>query len=267
MKDPSCLAFVLPGAGGGDTNPALFCSSAEDSTCFPTIRYPGWQRYVEPGFSAETLVEDLVAQIAARAPRGPVRIIGVSLGGHLGYGVALNLQASGREIGGFCAIDPFVTKSAAATAGWKVRVLKYGARLLQKRRLDEFGRFLRSRFSRALLRSTRSRLASMIRRIAPAGRLPAILRADPIFEEELSMRLLIQKVAPWLPSLDREPIALKAPAVLLRTTSTQDSDSVWRRRCPQIEIVEIAGDHDTMLDQDNADSFREAFISATREWC
>jgi len=106
----------------------------------------------------------------------------------------------------------------------------------------------------------------VVRRITPSGRLPWILRADPIFEEELSMRLLIHEVAPWSASLDREPIALRAPAVLLRTCFNEDADSVWREWCPGIKVIEIAGDHGTLLDSENPGSFRETFIIGTKEW-
>src|SRR5215468_6781322 len=116
------------------------------------IGYPGWRRYVEIGFSAEKLIEDLAAQMAIRAPEGPIRIIGISIGGHLGYAAAVRLQASGRKIGGFCAIDSFAVTSASPMAGWKRRALQAGAALLRDRRFDEFGRFLRSRFWRASLR-------------------------------------------------------------------------------------------------------------------
>jgi thioesterase domain-containing protein len=266
VNDRSSFTFILSGAGGGVVNPAFFCSSPEDSARFPTLGYPGWRRYVEIGFSADKLIEELAAQMAVRAPEGPIQIIGISIGGHLGYAAALNLQARGREIGGFCAIDTFITTSASPMAGWKARALRTSAGLLRDRRLDEFGRFLRSRFSRLLLRSTGSRLASVVRRIAPTSRLPWIFAADPIFEEELNMRLLIQGVAPWIASLDREPIALSAPAVLLRTSTNEDADSVWKRRCPGIKILEIPGDHHTLFDHEDPRFLRETFIVGTSEW-
>ena len=46
------------------------------------------------------------------------------------------------------------------------------------------------------------------------------------------MRLLVKEAAPWVASLDRDPVPLRAPAVLLRTPPTGDADSPWRRRCP-----------------------------------
>jgi thioesterase domain-containing protein len=266
VNDRSSPTLILSGAGGGAIDPAFFCSSAEDATRFQTIGYPGWRRYVDTGFSANKLIQDLAAQMAIRAPAGPIRIIGISIGGHLGYAAALIFQASGREISGFCAIDTFTAASASPMAGWRARALRAGVGLLRDRRFDEFGRFLRSRFWRALLRLTGSRLASVVRRITPLGRLPWILRADPIFEEELSMRLLIQEMAPWVASLDREPIPLRSPAVLLRTYSNEDADSLWRRRCPGIKIMEIPGDHHTLLDPETSRYFRETFVIGTSEW-
>jgi hypothetical protein len=267
VTDRSSATLILPGAGGDVTvNPAFFCSNAEDAGGFQTIAYPGWRRYVEIGFSADKLIQHLAAQIALRAPDGPIRIVGISIGGHLGYAAALALQARGREIGGFCAVDSFVATSASPTAGWKARALRTGAGLLRDRRLGEFGRFLRSKFWRGLLRLAGARLASVIRAIAPSGRLPWILGSDPIFGQELSMRLLIQEVAPWTASLDREPVTLSAPAVLVRTGSNSDADSVWRRRCPGIKIIEMPGDHNTLLDSENPGLFRETFVKGTKEW-
>jgi thioesterase domain-containing protein len=262
----SSPTLILPGSGGAAINPVFFCSSIEDAVGFQTIDYPGWRCYTEIGFSADKLIDDLAEQMTLRAPEGPIRIIGGSIGGHLGYAAALRLQAKGRKIGGFCAIDAFVATSASPTTGWKRRALQAGVTLLWNRRFDEFGRFLRARFWRGSLRLAGRRLASLIRRVAPSGRLPWILAIDPIFEEELSMRLLIREVAPWIGSLDREPIALRAPAVLLRACTSEDADPIWRRRCPGIKIVEVPGDHQTLLDSRNPSSFREHFVIATRDW-
>jgi surfactin synthase thioesterase subunit len=104
VNDRSSPTLILPGPGGDNVNPAFFCSSVEHAARFQTIGHPGWPRYVETGFSADKLIEHLAVQIAVRAPEGPIHIIGISLGAHLGYAAALNLQASGREVGGFCAI-------------------------------------------------------------------------------------------------------------------------------------------------------------------
>jgi thioesterase domain-containing protein len=80
------------------------------------------------------------------------------------------------------------------------------------------------------------------------------------------MRLLVRETAPWIGSLDREPVALRAPAVLLRTRLTAGDDAAWRRRCPNIEIFEIAGQHHTLFEPENIGALREAFVAATPGW-
>ena len=198
-------------------------------------------------FSAEVLIAELAAEIATRVPRGPIRIVGISIGGHFGYAAALQLQAIGREIAGFCVIDTFMIASSEPSAGWKGRHLKQGLELLRKRRIGEFILFVRSLFWRALFRLARGWLPSLLRRFASSGRLPSVSALDPLFERELSMRLLIREVAPWIASLDRDPVALEAPTVLLRTRRTASDDAAWQRRCPGIKVMEIPGDHHNVI--------------------
>ena len=265
MRDSSSPVVVLSGAGGGAPDLSVLRESAADTTRFEVVSYPGWKRYVENGFSAEVLVADLAEQIANKVPQGPIRIVGLSIGGHFGYAAALRLQASGREIGGFCAIDTFMIASAEPSAGWKSRALSQGLELLRGGRLGELVRFARSKFWRALIRFAGNRLPSLVRRI-PSGVSPAAFKLDPIFEEEISMRLLIREAAPWIASLDREPVALKATAVLLRTNFTADDDTAWRRRCPNIEIIEVPGKHHNLFERENIGSLRDAFFAAIRAW-
>jgi thioesterase domain-containing protein len=265
--DPMSPVIVLPGAGGGAPDLAVFSVGFGDETRFEAIAYPGWPRYVLDGFTASVLIADLAAQIATRVPRGPIRIVGISIGGHFGYAAALHLQASGREIAGFCAVDTFMVSSAAPSAGWSGRALARGSDLLRKFRIGEFSGFLRSLFWRALFRLAGSRLPGLLRGFAHSGRLPWIFGFDPKFEEELSMRLLIREVAPWIASLDREPVALMAPTILLRTRFAAGDDAPWRRRCPGIKIIEIPGDHQTLFEPENVGSLHESFITATRDWC
>jgi thioesterase domain-containing protein len=89
---------------------------------------------------------------------------------------------------------------------------------------------------------------------------------DPVFEEELSMRLLIEATAPWIAALDRAPVALEAPAILLRTDLTAGDDAAWRSRCPNIKIFELPGQHHTLFEPQNVAALREAFLAATRDW-
>jgi thioesterase domain-containing protein len=262
----SAPVIFLSGAGGGAPDLDVFRAGREDTTRFEVIGYPDWRRCTSDDFSAEVMIEDLAAQIVTKVPCGPIRIIGLSLGGHLGYALGIHFQATGREIAGLCAIDSFMFASSEPSSGWKGRALEEGFELLRKRRIGELTNFLRSKFWRAMVRLAGSRLPGLVRKFSSSSRLPTVFAFDPIVEKELSMRLLVRELAPWLGSLDREPVALKAPAVLLRTPLAAGDDTPWRRRCPNIEIFEIPGQHHSLFEPENVGSLREVFVTATRDW-
>jgi hypothetical protein len=98
----------------------------------------------------------------------------------------------GREIAGLCAIDSFMIAFSAPSAGWKGRALEQGFELLRERRIGEFVRFLRSKLWRALVRIAGGQLPGLVQRFSSFGRLPSVSTFDPLFEEELSMRLLVR---------------------------------------------------------------------------
>src|SRR5436190_9013873 len=138
MTDSSPPVIFLSGAGGGAPDLNVFRDGIDDTTHFEVIGYPGWRRYVADDFSAEALIADLATQIVAKVPHGPIRIIGLSIGGHFGYAIGLHLQATGREIASLCAIDSFMITSAAPSSGWKSRAIEQGFELLRERRIGEF---------------------------------------------------------------------------------------------------------------------------------
>jgi thioesterase domain-containing protein len=266
FRESANPVIFFPGAGGRASDLTPFQAGPDDPTRFEFVVYPGWRRYSEEGFSAEALIEELEEQITAKVPEGPIRIVGVSLGGHLGYALALRLQARGREIEGFCAIDAFMVNSAQPREGWKGRAMAELADRLRKGQFGKFALFFRERFWRALLRLANERLPGLLRKHASSGWLTSILNLDWVAEEETSMRLLLRETAPWVASLDRDPAPLEAPATLLRSSASASDDVAWLRRCPAIEIYALEANHHSLLDPENASSLREAFLNATREW-
>lgn len=261
--EPHRFIFLSGAAGGGDKDIAAFADGLEYPVQFETVPYPGWRRYIQQDFSPDALIAELSAEVQRRVPTGAIGLLGLSLGGHLGYHVALHLQAQGREIALFCAIDSFMVASAQPSAGWTMRALSDAAQLLRDRRLAELARFLRSRAWRALLRLAGGNLSAALRVYAAAERLPSVFKLDGLAEQELSMRLLLRELAPWLAALDRNPTAMTAPAVLLRTRPSAAHDADWRRRCPNLVVREVAGKHLTLFEPENIGGLRRAFIAAT----
>lgn len=268
MRQSNPVIF-LPGAGAFTSRTEdlpVFRTGPEDLTKFEMIGYPGWRRYLADGFSADSLIGELAAEIERKVPHGPIRIIGLSIGGHFGYAVAVHLQKIGREIGGLCAIDSFMTVSAAPSNRHRRRAVEQALNLFRQRRFGALTHFLRSLFWRAINRVTGAYLPDLLVRLSRSGRLPRILAFDPLMEYELTLRLMLRTTAPWVGSLDRDPVALNAPAVLLRSRNNACDDGAWRRRCPAIKIVEVPGNHRTLFDPENVATLHEAFLSATRDW-
>src|SRR5579871_6271750 len=246
MTDSSVPMFFFCGAGAEPPDLDIFSS---ESSRIEVIRYPGWKRYIDEGFSPEVFIEELATEIQGKIPCGPLGIIGSSIGAHFGYASALRLQASGRQIAGFCAIDSFMAVSSEPSRGWKSRAFAEAWNLLTSFKAREFARFLRSKSWRALCRLSGDRLPWILQCFA--NRLPGAISYDRILEQELSMRLLIRQTATSIASLDLDPVPLQTPAALLRTAHVATDDAAWRRRCPKIKIFEIPGEHRTIYESQN----------------
>ncbi len=266
MTIPDPPVVFLPGAGGLASELSLLRDGPLDGTRFIAIRYPGWRRYIAADFSPESLIQYLMEQILAVVPNGPIALLGVSLGGHFSYALALRLQALGRDVAGLCVIDSFMVSSSAAREGWVRRAMDDAFYLLRKGRFRDFIRQLLAKCWRALMRLAGPRLAWWVRWYMGASAGQSDAGSDSLFEFELSMRLLLRATAPWVAALDCNPIALDAPAALLRRPMTSADDEAWRRRCPRIEILEIPGGHQTLFEPENIDALRSAFIAAKAGW-
>src|ERR1700691_5248009 len=94
VSDLKPTIVVFPGSGGGAPNLNIFRKMDDDAAGTEVIEYPGWRRYIERDFSAEAWMMDLAIHITNRVPSGPIRIVGVSIGGHFGYAIAVRLQAA-----------------------------------------------------------------------------------------------------------------------------------------------------------------------------
>jgi thioesterase domain-containing protein len=259
--DATSSTFVFfPGAGG--ETPHLI---DQVDGKFETVCYPGWRRYTEGDFTADALMAELEAQIAAKAPQGPLQIVGYSIGAHFGYLAALRLQTNGREIRRFYALDSFMIGSLAPTQGWPARALAQGIAMIRGRRARDFMLFVRSKFWRAVLRLSPDRLPKELAESRPRGLISRIVAVDKVLENELTIHLLVRKVAPWLQSLDHDPAILSVPTVLLRTRENSNYDEAWQRRCPQMEIVEISGPHQSLFEPENIVAVRSAFAAAIRK--
>ena len=264
MTSTSNPFFYIPGAGGGAPNLAALLDEGDGETSFEVIQYPGWRRCSDPLCSGEKIVSDLSREIESRVPNGPLRIMGLSLGGHFAYLVAHHLEEKGREIEIVCAIDAFIVNTTQPTPGWQQRAFFEFLELLRGLRLNDMSRFGRSRLWRAMLRAMGGKLPFFLSKASRINWLARALEVDPILKQELDMRMLTHVVVPWLAKIDVEPVRLSVPMALLRTQSTASSDAAWRARCSDLSIFVIKGTHHALFDEANISSLRAEFLAATR---
>ena len=260
---------VFPGAGGGDTSGStLLTGDIEDAQLFHDIPYPTWKRFAANDLAMEPLIAEFSAQVMDKVPQGPIYIVGISIGGHFGYAVALRLKQLGRNVDGFCAIDSYMISCTRLAPGWPHRAMRPAVELLRGRRIREFAAFCHSRLWRACLRLTGDRLESLLHRFSDSGFLRLLSAASPTFERELNMRLLIRVAAPWISSLDHNPAPLSLRSVLIRTPAMAGDDGAWQRRCPNIRIVQMTGEHQSLFesDQPSVAALRAAFARVRKEW-
>lgn len=255
--------FVLPGASGHAPDCAPFCADPSDRDRFVALRYPGWQTYVDAGLAGEALIKAFATEITRQVPQTPIVLLGVSIGGHFAYATALRLESLGCIVAGLCIIDAG-TIAVARSAHWKARLVADAVDLLRRGRPGAVAILARHLAWRGLFRLAGGGLPAIARDYATL--LHRIGNVDPIFAEELSMRLLIRMTAAWMPSLDDHAGHLRAPTVLLRTGVTASNDNFWRRRCPSLRIIDIPGNHETLFEGENVGALRSAFLAATAKW-
>lgn len=269
MTSPLCHFVFLPGVDNSDEEMSSLARGLEGYS-FDFISYPGWRRYVAEDFSLDVLAHQVALKIARQVPSGPIRIVGYSIGGHLGYCAALHLQSMGREVATLCVIDSFMPGSASSLespGNRKNRILAEVLAMVRAGRLRELSRFVQSKFWRALFLVAGERLKRYFSRTIRGGAEETTGSRRMLVAQEWGMYLLQREAKPWLTSLDRTSVPLNVPAIGLRTAVTSADDDDWRQRCPQITFYEVLGQHHELLQSVHIGGVRDAFASAARSLC
>jgi pimeloyl-ACP methyl ester carboxylesterase len=125
--EPPGTVFMIPGLAGDTPLEGGFRASCVPALRIAVVDLPGWHDMVEPGFTMDHIVERTAAEIAARAPIGPIRLAGFSFGGHVAFGAAQLLIEMGREVAFVGILD--------TSAAPRPNVVPRGTRPVRLRRL------------------------------------------------------------------------------------------------------------------------------------
>ncbi len=252
--------YVCAGIGGVDTRMAGFRLACAERLSTVMLSYPAWTVMADPAFAFSALVDHIVAQLIADPPRGRIFLTGYSLGGVVAFAAANALTSRGFEVAFVGILDTLVDPHILTA------VERHHLRLFKDRKAPAWRRLGRLRNARA-----QAYVAAnlMIRwpRLAPfAAR--AFRKDSPEFNFYLNRRMqngmLHRLMWDWLQS-PASKSAYGGPVVLFRTEEYSANETIdlgWSRHCPELTIVNVAGDHETALDEPNLTGLVRAVMTS-----
>ncbi len=270
-KEPPETIFLIPGMGGETPLEGGFRAGCAPALHVATVDLPDWPDMIAPDFTMDDLIERTAAEITARAPAGPVRLVGYSLGGHVAFGAARALAASGREIGflGILDTNTAVRPQPVARGPAPIRALRYMrweihnlARAARRgEATDKMGE-MAARFLARPGKVRRLRLAARLRHMP----LPAsfAMFVNIYLREELQARLL----RAWQANTSHGSPPLHAPVVLFRSEEhapDEPADLGWRALCPRLRVTNVSGGHKSMLRAPYVDDLCARFVGETND--
>jgi thioesterase domain-containing protein len=260
------VVFLLPGAYGFDSRLAHFSAD-----CSPTLRiigvpYPDWPEMVQPDVTFETIVAGAVAFMTERAPIGPLLIAGQSYGGHVAYAAALALSAAGRSVGFLGILDtPEVIRTPPLTLSARLVERARWGRVLQDLRRGYFRPMLRRILHESLFE--RPNIKRLLSHLAPLRR----LRLRPLalnyhLQQHFNYVLRVQLLHRWRPPISEPTLPVRC-FVFRAASNPPDApyDLGWGRRCADVTVVPLAGDHVTIFDVPHRATLCGRFVEAVEQ--
>ena len=258
--------FLLPGAYGFDSRLAHFSAGCSHALQIIGVPYPDWPEMVQPDVTFETIVADAVAFITERAPTGPLLMAGQSYGGHVAYAAALALSAAGRSVGFLGILDTAeVIRTPPLTLSARLVDRSRWGRILQDLRRGYFRPMLRRILHESLFeRPNTKRLLSHLSPLRHLQLRPLALNYH--LQQHFNYVLRVQLLHRWRPPLSEPP--LPARCFVFRAASNPPDapyDLGWGRRCADVTVVPLAGDHVTIFDVPHRATLCARFVEAVEQ--
>ena len=250
--------YTLPGVGGDEPRLLRFRMQCEAFSQVVPIKYPDWSRMTYREHNADLLVDYIVEQINAIDMDKPVWLVGYSFGGYCALAVALRLVQSGRQVAFIALLDTDANLSLMTVPSAQMQfgsffknlwqgVLDLG-RLLNAIRRQNFISVLALTLARWLTAPNARPLLMLAVRYRHM-RLP--IRLGYFLHRYLSEARQVWSVAHWWRAINERPTPLLLPVFLFRSeahAADQPSDLGWQRHYPLLEVFDVRGSHETMLE-------------------
>ncbi len=234
--------------GGYDPHLIKVGAACKESVRAVQIAYLHWTVLLRhPEFDFETLISDILKQIASHSPTGPILLAGYSFGGIVGFAVATRLREAGWTVCFLGLLDieaqPGIATGARRRRMTRRRELAGFMAALQR---GEGSSKLAYVISRRLISprwKPALRLVAAIPRTWWSGNFASYLDRDLLFWHFEPLLRQWATVYPTLPPLD-------APVFLFRTEQ-HDADVPlhlgWNQLCPNLTVLSVPGTHGDLL--------------------
>ena len=255
--------FLLPGLGGDERELAALRDG-----CAPTIRcvpveFPDWTELYTRALTVDQLVEHCRMQIQAMAPTGGLRLAGYSFGGTIAYALAAALTDAGRRVDRLGLLDapadPHVaTTSPSLDARWR--------RFVTAARERDLPREICGTMAGLVMRTNNARLLLSIGRLR---RFHLPLDIVHHLNKPITCRLREKLLLALIDRMHAHQAVLDVPAVLFRSTRQHEIDAApdlgWNKHIRSLQIIDLPGDHHTVIKPENVATLCKAFVWAMAE--
>ena len=254
--------FLFPGMGRDEPRLVRFRLACTPPLRMVPLDYGDWPEWTAPDFDFSKLIARLVRAIEDEAPAGPLYLVGYSLGGEIAHAVAAALSASGRSVAFLGILDTNIAAAEGADAPAQPFSRRREIRaLVQAMRKGDVADELALMAARRLLSP---RWKPVLRLVARSHRFTLPYDFGFYLNRRLRMPILVDLVRA---GVRQTPSAqpLHIPAVLFRSLERGPDvpeDLGWRKLCPDITVMPIAGGHSTMFDPPNLEPLSRRFVSA-----
>ena len=258
FERPEVLLF--PGLGGDDRELAALRNGTSSALRCVTVEYPDWTEIYTKQMDLDGLIAHCVARVNTLVPHGSVRLAGYSFGGTMAYAVAVALAASGRDVARLGLLDsparPFVaTKPPSLQGRWR--------RFEAAARDGEIHREIAGTLAGLVMRTGNARLLLALGRLR---RFHLPLKLQEHLNKPITCRLREGLLLDLIARMQADHPQLDVPAVLFRSTRQHLLDSGpdlgWHRHLSSLEIVNLQGDHHSVIKPENIATLCNAFVEA-----
>jgi thioesterase domain-containing protein len=195
----------------------------------------------EPLAHIERMAETYLQEVKRIAPNGPYRLVGHSLGGVIAFEMAQQLRAYGAEVALLAIVDSGFRRRPGAgnlkaedmdEATLALQVLRFDPPWRPDEALDS-----EERLNRILVHAREAEV--------PRGARAYLAHFDLAVARQY-LRVLIANQRAWL---DYGPRTYDGRATLFRARDGRVDPAEWTAVCPDLEIVDVPGDHFTLLEE------------------